>query len=75
MYHRPFGWQIDYYWFFRAIDHALQGKNLERELANAQTLTEQYLACVRGGAKGSICATQVDPSYQGWRNPAPESHS
>ena len=56
---------IDYYWFFRAIDRALHRSDLERELADAQALTEQYLACVRGGAAGSVCAIQVDPDYQG----------
>jgi ABC-type glycerol-3-phosphate transport system substrate-binding protein len=56
--------ELDYYWFFRAIDRALQGKDLERELAEAQRMTEQYLACVRAGAPGSACATQVDPDYQ-----------
>ena len=63
--------QVDYYWFFRAIDHAMQGKDLERELADAQTLTEQFLVCVRGGAPGSDCATQVDSSYQGRANAPP----
>ena len=58
--------EFDDYWFLRAIDRALQGKDLARELADAQTLTEQFLACVRGGAKGSTCATQVDPDYKGW---------
>jgi ABC-type glycerol-3-phosphate transport system substrate-binding protein len=66
--------QIDYYWFLRALDHALQGEDLQRELAEAQTTTEQFLACVRGGASGIVCAKQVDPGYQGWENTAPESH-
>jgi len=52
---------IDYYWFLRAVDRVLQGQDLERELEEAQRLTEQYLACVRAGAKASTCATQVDP--------------
>jgi ABC-type glycerol-3-phosphate transport system substrate-binding protein len=56
---------IDYYWFFQAIDRALQGKNLEQELADAQKLTEQYLACVRNGTAQATCETQVDPEYQG----------
>jgi ABC-type glycerol-3-phosphate transport system substrate-binding protein len=47
--------QIDYYSFYQALDHALQGKNLEQELAAAQTLTEQYLACVRSGADPQSC--------------------
>ena len=54
---------IDYYWFYQAIDHALQGKNLEQELAAAQTLTEQYVACVRSDGDGQTCAQQVDPNY------------
>jgi multiple sugar transport system substrate-binding protein len=57
--------QIDLYWFFRAVDQALQGKDLERELADAQTMTEQYVACVQTGTAGRTCALQVDPSYHG----------
>jgi ABC-type glycerol-3-phosphate transport system substrate-binding protein len=64
---------VDYYWFFQAIDRALQGNNLERELANAQSLTTQFLECVRGGAHDSVCATQVDPTYQGWQYATPGS--
>jgi hypothetical protein len=56
---------IDYYWFDRSVDRALQGKDLERELAEAQTLTEQFLACRNAGDDRASCATQVDPSYQG----------
>jgi hypothetical protein len=56
---------MDYYWFFHAIDRALQGQNLERELATAQTLTEQYVTCVQSGMPGAACAIQVDPDYQG----------
>jgi hypothetical protein len=56
---------IDYFWFFRAVDRALQGGNLDRELTEAQTLTEQHLGCVRSGGKPSACATQIDPQYQG----------
>jgi hypothetical protein len=54
---------IDYYWFYRAIDRALQGKNLEQELAQAQALTEQYVACVRSGGERQPCDQQVDPNY------------
>jgi hypothetical protein len=56
---------IDHFWFFRAVDRALQGGNLDRELTEAQTLTEQYLGCVRSGGEPSACATQIDPQYQG----------
>jgi hypothetical protein len=59
---------IDFFWFFRAVDRALQGNDLERELSDAQTLTEQFLACVRGGVDGSVCAKQVDPDYEGWQS-------
>jgi hypothetical protein len=57
--------QFDLYWFYRAIDRALQGEDLERELQEAQQLTEQYLACVQAGGAGAVCATQVDPEYAG----------
>jgi ABC-type glycerol-3-phosphate transport system substrate-binding protein len=60
------GAPIDYYWFYQAIDRALQGKHLEQELAAAQALTEQYMACVRAGGQQRACAQQVDPDYQGW---------
>jgi ABC-type glycerol-3-phosphate transport system substrate-binding protein len=59
---------IDYYWFFRAVDQALQGKPLAPALDEAQTRTTQYLACVRSGIAGQICAKQADPNYQGWKN-------
>ena len=54
---------IDYYWLYRAIDQALQGKNLDQELSQAQALTESYIACVRAGGQGGPCIQQVDPNY------------
>jgi hypothetical protein len=54
---------IDYYWFYSAIDRALQGKNLERELDEAQALTEGYIACARSGGQCEACGQQVDPGY------------
>jgi ABC-type glycerol-3-phosphate transport system substrate-binding protein len=62
--------QIDYFWFFRAVDRAVQGKDLERELADAQSLTEQYLTCTRAEKNPGGCAKQVDPSYEGWSSQA-----
>ena len=59
---------IDFYWLFRAVDRALGGADLAKELADAQLTTDQFLACVRGGEAGSVCATQVDPDYYGWKN-------
>jgi ABC-type glycerol-3-phosphate transport system substrate-binding protein len=69
-----YGSQLDYFWFFRAVDRALQGKNLERELADAQALSEQYLTCVRGEKNPGGCAKQVEPTYEGWNSaPAQEN--
>jgi multiple sugar transport system substrate-binding protein len=56
----------DLYWLFRAADRALQGKDLGRELADAQALTASYLACVRAGGAAGSCAKQADPSYDGF---------
>jgi multiple sugar transport system substrate-binding protein len=53
---------IDYNWFYRAIDRTLQGKDLEQELAEAQALTEHYMACVRSGGLRQTCTQQVDPN-------------
>jgi ABC-type glycerol-3-phosphate transport system substrate-binding protein len=61
--------KFDPFWFFRAVDRALQGGNLEQELADAQQLTEQFLACVQAGEEASACAPQVDPNYQGYNTP------
>lgn len=57
---------LDYYWLMRAIDRAFQGGDLERELADAQFFTEQYLACALSGERPAVCARQVDPTYDGW---------
>jgi multiple sugar transport system substrate-binding protein len=57
--------QIDLFWFFRAADRALQGEDLDRELADAQAKTEQFVACARGGDSRLTCAKQADPTYDG----------
>jgi multiple sugar transport system substrate-binding protein len=54
------------FWLIRAVDRALQGGDLERELADAQFLTEQYLNCAQGGEAHEACARAVDPTYVGW---------
>jgi hypothetical protein len=54
---------VSLFWLYRAVDRALQGADLERELEEAQFITEQYLACVRGGESPAACAPQVDPEY------------
>ncbi|MEM8531330.1 MAG: extracellular solute-binding protein [Chloroflexota bacterium] len=58
---------LDPFWFYRALDQALQGANLEQELTNAQQLTEAYLACVDAGGVGGDCAVETDPDYDGWQ--------
>lgn len=57
--------QFDPYWLYRAIDRALQGGDLERELRQAQDVTEQSLACVRSGETPRTCAWNIDADYQG----------
>jgi ABC-type glycerol-3-phosphate transport system substrate-binding protein len=57
---------VDPFWFYRAVDRAVQGSDLERELQEAQTLTEAHLTCVQGGGQPGPCARQVDPTYQGF---------
>lgn len=53
--------EMQYTWFFQAIDHTLAGAPLEQELDRAQRLTEQYLACVRAGGTRDACARQIEP--------------
>jgi ABC-type glycerol-3-phosphate transport system substrate-binding protein len=50
-------------WFYRAVDRALQGKDVARELALAQQIAEQYRACIHTGADNSICLQQADPTF------------
>jgi multiple sugar transport system substrate-binding protein len=61
---------IDFYWFFYAIDRALGGKDLDRELDDAQRVSEEFLACTRTLGDRPACATQVDPDYAGWMSSA-----
>ncbi|MCG8352251.1 MAG: hypothetical protein MI924_31180, partial [Chloroflexales bacterium] len=56
---------LEPYWLFRAVDRALQGKDVDAELDDAQALTERYLSCVRGGGQPRSCALTVDPDYDG----------
>ncbi|MCG8350137.1 MAG: extracellular solute-binding protein, partial [Chloroflexales bacterium] len=62
----PHSDRMDGYWFYQAIDRALQGADLERELADAQFLTQQYVACYGSGEGWAACARQVDPNYAGY---------
>jgi ABC-type glycerol-3-phosphate transport system substrate-binding protein len=59
---------LDPYWFFQAIDAAIQGEqDLADGLAEAQATSLAYLEClnVRADADPATCAQQVDPLYQG----------
>jgi len=68
------GGNIDYYWFYHALDQALQGKaDLEQAMAAAQVTTEDYLACLRNDTEPYVCATQVDPDYDGFNQASPEA--
>jgi ABC-type glycerol-3-phosphate transport system substrate-binding protein len=58
--------RVDLFWFFRAADRTLQGGDLDRELADAQDMTEQYMTCVQSGGQAGTCAKQVDPTYAGF---------
>ncbi|NJO83184.1 MAG: hypothetical protein HC828_10425 [Blastochloris sp.] len=70
---RPDQLDATYFWFYRAVDRALQGGNLEQELADAQPFTEAYLACAQEeGADAATCATQADPEYNGFLQPTAE---
>ncbi|MCG8346485.1 MAG: extracellular solute-binding protein, partial [Chloroflexales bacterium] len=61
--------EMNYFWFGRAVDRAFQGADLAAELAEAQFLTEQFLACTRDGAEADVCTTQVDPTYERFNQP------
>lgn len=70
----PPWWQsdLDPYWLYQAADRALQGGDLDKELAAAQQTTTDFMACVRGGETPAVCAKQVDPKYDGWHSAEPE---
>ncbi|NJO82306.1 MAG: extracellular solute-binding protein [Blastochloris sp.] len=57
---------IDYFWFFQAIDRAIQGGDLEQELTEAQQITEQFVVCIQDGTNEDACRIQVDADYRGW---------
>jgi ABC-type glycerol-3-phosphate transport system substrate-binding protein len=56
----------DYFWFYQALDNALQGGDLKAELEVAQRTTDAYLAWVHDGDAPGACARQVDPAYAGF---------
>jgi hypothetical protein len=56
---------LDTFWFLRAVERGLQGGDLERELDDAQFITDQFLACRKSGEDWRGCARQVDSTYTG----------
>jgi multiple sugar transport system substrate-binding protein len=59
--------KMDLYWFWKAIDDALKGEaDLGVGLAAAQKTTTAFIECQLKGGKPATCATEVDPTYQGW---------
>jgi len=54
------------FWLLRAVDRALQGRDLDSELVDAQFLTEQYMNCVGNGGEAITCARTADPTYVMW---------
>jgi len=60
---------FNYYWFYQAVDKALQGADIEEELSNAQLITEKYMLCVHSEKGHNECVRQVDPEYQGFLDP------
>ncbi len=53
------------FWFYQAIDQALQGAPIEEALMQAQSTTSDYLACIQQKSTRRACATQADNEYQG----------
>jgi hypothetical protein len=60
---------VDPFWFYQAVDRAMQGEDLERELQAAEDLTRQYVECMQVEEDGATCATSVDPDYSGFNAP------
>jgi ABC-type glycerol-3-phosphate transport system substrate-binding protein len=55
--------EINLFWFYRAVDRALQEGDLDRHLADAQQITEAYFVCTRDSGTSASCPELVDPTY------------
>jgi multiple sugar transport system substrate-binding protein len=60
---------VDPFWFYRAVDRAMQGEDLERELQAAEDLTQQFIECMQVEEDSVTCTTSVDPDYNGFSAP------
>ena len=59
--------RLDLYWFFKAISATIEhDTDLAQGLAEAQKMTTVFMECQARGGKPAICASQVDPNYQGY---------
>lgn len=68
-----YGQKFDMYWFFKAISATIdEGADLQSGMDEAQKTTAAYLDCLSKGGKPGACATQVDPTYQGYMLDDPE---
>lgn len=60
---------VDPFWFYQAVDRAMQGEDLERELQAAEDLTRQFIECMQVEEDAAACTTSVDPEYNGFNAP------
>ena len=66
---------MDLYWFFKALNEAHEKDAEFQGLAKAQKTTVAFMDClVKSGTpdKPATCASQVDPSYQGYNTEDPK---
>jgi hypothetical protein len=68
--------RMDLYWFYKAVSETLEkGADLGKGMAEARKTTDAFMEClVKSGNPGkpATCATQVDPSYQGYNTEDPK---
>lgn len=63
----PTGGTFETYWLFRALSRVIEeDASLEQELAEAQQLTSAFMECVQNDGERAECATQADPTYDGF---------
>lgn len=61
------GRAFESYWLFRALSRVVEEEaNLEQELAEAQEMTSTFMECVQNDGEPTECATQTDPTYDGY---------
>ena len=53
------------FWFYQAIDQALQGEDIGNALTQAQSSTMNYFTCMHNKSTRRDCAKQADTEYEG----------